>query len=428
MKSINKSSGNDDFGSDNSYMTILAVGDYRIKGTVSESNVQMLSEDQPVILRSRIDEDQTWTGTITKIDTQSESTDNNNDMMYDSSAGGEKATKYPFYVTLDSTEGLMMGQHLFIELDQGQTEEKEGIWLFEGYIVREYADGTPVEGGAGMQGGAGMDADMGEDVDFEDSDDGEDADIMDGSDAVGDAEIEANPNAGIRTMSANIEENADADFGSFDRDSGSDTEEGADIEEVTDLNALMGESEDGADAKEATDLNGMSEDGADASGNASGVDGGEIITYVWAANDKNKLEKRKVELGEYDEMTGEYEILSGLTEDDYIAFPMEGLYEGVTTVTNIEDVDYTSSLYNQGEEGEGAEGSEDIGDVDDGSDGLDESFGSDATLGEEDFGDEDMSGEDMSGEEMSDGGDLSGSGEEDASLDDADEPQQEPEG
>ena len=158
------------------------------------------------------------------------------------------------------------------------------------------------------------------------------------------------------------------------------------------------------------------------------MDGGEIITYVWAANDKNKLEKRKVELGEYDEMTGEYEILSGLTEDDYIAFPMEGLYEGVTTVTNIEDVDYTSSLYNQGEEGEGAEGSEDIGDVDDGSDGLDESFGSDATLGEEDFGDEDMSGEDMSGEEMSDGGDLSGSGEEDASLDDADEPQQEPEG
>ncbi len=450
VKSINKSSGNDDFGSDNSYMTILAVGDYRIKGTVSESNVQMLSEDQPVILRSRIDEDQTWTGTITKIDTQSESTDNNNDMMYDSSAGGEKATKYPFYVTLDSTEGLMMGQHLFIELDQGQTEEKEGIWLFEGYIVREYADGTPVEGGAGMQGGAGMDADMGEDVDFEDSDDGEDvdfedsdmgedvdfedsddgedADIMDGSDAVGDAEIEANPNAGIRTMSANIEENADADFGSFDRDSGSDTEEGADIEEVTDLNALMGESEDGADAKEATDLNGMSEDGADASGNASGVDGGEIITYVWAANDKNKLEKRKVELGEYDEMTGEYEILSGLTEDDYIAFPMEGLYEGVTTVTNIEDVDYTSSLYNQGEEGEGAEGSEDIGDVDDGSDGLDESFGSDATLGEEDFGDEDMSGEDMSGEEMSDGSDLSRSGEEDASLDDADEPQQEPEG
>ena len=30
-----------------------------------------------------------------------------------------------------------MGQHLFIELDQGQTAEKEGIWLFEGYIVQE---------------------------------------------------------------------------------------------------------------------------------------------------------------------------------------------------------------------------------------------------------------------------------------------------
>lgn len=481
VKSINKSSGSDDFGNDNSYMTILAVGDYRIKGTISESNVQMLSEDQPVILRSRIDESQTWTGTITKIDTQSESTDNNNDMMMDdSSGGGEKATKYPFYVTLDSTEGLMMGQHLFIELDQGQTEEKEGIWLFEGYIVREYADGTPVE--SGMNAGEGMDldgsdfgedvdvdgfdggedididgSDIGEDVDvdgsdmgddesLEDDDSGEDADTEDDSDVVGNAEIEANPNVASRTMSANIGDGADADFGGFDTDSRVDEDEGiafhdmspedsdadtgdsnADAEGVTDLNELMEEGEDGSDTGDLTDMNDLSAEGSDASGNASGVNNEDIITYVWAANDKNKLEKRKVELGEYDEMTGEYEILSGLTEDDYIAFPMEGLYEGVTTVTNIEDVDYTSSLYNQGEEGEGSEGSEDVDGSEDGSGGIDESFGSDATLGEEGFTDGDMSGEDMSDEDMSDDGDLSGS-EEDAGLDDADEPQQEPEG
>lgn len=51
--------------------------------------------------------------------------------------------------------------------------------------------------------------------------------------------------------------------------------------------------------------------------------------YVWAADKKNRLEKRKVELGEYDENLDEYEIKSGLSEDDLIAFPMQGLYEGV---------------------------------------------------------------------------------------------------
>lgn len=463
VKSINKSSGNDDFGGDNSYMTILAVGDYRIKGTVSESNVQMLSEDQPVILRSRVDEEQTWTGTITKIDTQNESTENNNDMMmYDSSGSGEKATKYPFYVTLDSAEGLMMGQHLFIELDQGQTEEKEGIWLFEGYIFREHADGTPVEDGMGMDAGEGTDlgdfssdleegSDMGEEVDLEEgsdmggdvdseggSDAGEDAEIEDDADLVGDAEIEANPNAGIRTMSANAGEGADADFGGFDTDSRTDEEEGIalhdlstegsdeDTEGATDLNELLGDGEEGSDTEDVTDLSDSTANGSDASGNAQGIDNGDIITYVWAANDKNKLEKRKVELGEYDEATGEYEILSGLTEDDYIAFPMEGLYEGVTTVTSMEDVDYTAPLYNQGEEGEGSEESEDTEGSDDGVNGLDESFGSDGSVSEENLGD--MSGEDTSEEDLSDGGDLSGSEEDDAGSDNADEPQQEPEG
>lgn len=475
VKSINKSSGNDDFGGDNSYMTILAVGDYRIKGTVSESNVQMLSEDQPVILRSRVDEEQTWTGTITKIDTQNESTENNNDMMmYDSSGSGEKATKYPFYVTLDSTEGLMMGQHLFIELDQGQTEEKEGIWLFEGYIFREHADGTPVESGMGMDAGEGADlgdfssdmedgSDIGEDVDFEDGSDigedvdsedgsdigedvdseddsgmGEDVESEDGSDMVGDAQIEANPNAGIRTMSANAGDGADANFGGFDTDSRTDEEEGIalhdlstegsdeDTEGATDLNELLGDGEEGSDTEDVTDLSDSPANGSDASGNAQGIDDGDIITYVWAANDKNKLEKRKVELGEYDEATGEYEIISGLTEDDYIAFPMEGLYEGVTTVTNMEEVDYTAPLYNQGEEGDGSEESEEGDGSDDGINNLDESFSGDGSFSEENLGD--LSGEDMSEEDLSDDGDLSGSEEDDAGSDNADESQQEPEG
>ena len=43
-------------------------------------------------------------------------------------------------------------------------------------------------------------------------------------------------------------------------------------------------------------------------------------TYVWAEN-SGKLEKRVVVLGEYDFMNDTQEILEGLTEEDYIAFP-----------------------------------------------------------------------------------------------------------
>ena len=45
--------------------------------------------------------------------------------------------------------------------------------------------------------------------------------------------------------------------------------------------------------------------------------------YVWAANDKDRLEKRYVTLGGYDEMQMAYEVLEGLTVEDEIAYPSE---------------------------------------------------------------------------------------------------------
>ena len=54
--------------------------------------------------------------------------------------------------------------------------------------------------------------------------------------------------------------------------------------------------------------------------------------YVWADNGQGKLEKRPVELGEYDTMEDVYQILSGLSETDYVAFPDETVcVEGAPT-------------------------------------------------------------------------------------------------
>ncbi len=196
VKAINER-GVDKMGNSAPFMSILQSGDYRVKGSVDEQNIWSISEGQSVILRSRVNQNQIWSGTISKIDT--DNVQQNTNEMY---GGGEvmMASKYPFYVELENSDGLILGQHLYIELDEGQTEVKDGIWLYSFYVVQD-------------------------------------------------------------------------------------------------------------------------EDGA----------------YVWASNAKNRLEKRMVELGEYDEAMEQYQILSGLSNEDYIAWPMDGLYEGVTTVTNMED-------------------------------------------------------------------------------------------
>lgn len=210
VKEINEK-GVDANGNSAPFMTILQTGEYRVKGSIDEQNIWMLSEGQSVLIRSRVDEAKTWEGTIATIDTENSVKNNSNNYAM-SSDGSETATatKYPFYIELATADGLILGQHVYIEMDEGQEEVKEGLWLYGSYIVQ--TEGEP---------------------------------------------------------------------------------------------------------------------------------------YVWVSNGKEKLEKRTVELGEYDENLDEYEIVSGLTLDDYITWPMPGLYEGVTTVTNAEEVDYSSPLYNQ---------------------------------------------------------------------------------
>lgn len=64
--------------------------------------------------------------------------------------------------------------------------------------------------------------------------------------------------------------------------------------------------------------------------------------YVWAANGRDRLEQRKVSLGDYDAERGEYQIVSGLKETDYIAFPMEGLTAGMHTQVYEDNSGYVS--------------------------------------------------------------------------------------
>lgn len=135
VKEINENGETDSMGNPKPFLSVLTTGDYRVKGTVNESNVWMLEPGSPVILRSRVDDTKTWSGTIESIDTENQMADANNNYMYMDSDNGMQSSKYPFYVSLDSVDGLMLGQHLYIEVDEGQSEKREGLFLYSSYIV-----------------------------------------------------------------------------------------------------------------------------------------------------------------------------------------------------------------------------------------------------------------------------------------------------
>ena len=128
-------SGTDTTDSEDSFITIMQTGDLRIKGKVNEQNISDLYEGAEMIIYSRADSSKTWKGSITKIDTENKADSSNSDYGY--ASNGESSTSYPFYVELDSTDGLMLGQHVYMEVDMGQNSEsdtKEGVWLDE-YLI-----------------------------------------------------------------------------------------------------------------------------------------------------------------------------------------------------------------------------------------------------------------------------------------------------
>ena len=199
VQSINEG-GTDNYGNPVPYITIQQAGSYRVKGMLGELQRGGIMEGSRLKIVSRTDESKFWMGTVTLVDYENPSQGSQYDMYYGMAADEmTSASKYPFYVELEDTDGLILGQHVYLEVfaEEGDT-------------------------------------------------------------------------AGISVSSA---------FICYD------------------------------------------EDGS---------------TYVWAENNRGKLEKRIVLLGEYNPMTDTMEILGGLTEEDFIAFPDPELCtEGAPTTRSV---------------------------------------------------------------------------------------------
>ena len=118
-----ESESNASEGTDNAYIIIVAKGDYQVRAKINETSMQAgdrIKRGDPVIIRSRIS-NQTWDGVIKSMrtDQKAEEEQSTEEDIYGDSSGSETDTKYPCVIELSSSKGLMLGQHVLVELASG---------------------------------------------------------------------------------------------------------------------------------------------------------------------------------------------------------------------------------------------------------------------------------------------------------------------
>lgn len=112
------------------YISVMKSGDYVIKGKVNELNLSQISQGTQVAVHSRID-GSVWNGSVSRIETGQPA----DEKEYGFYVSDEMSTssKYYFYIELESSSGLFLGQHVVVE-PLGAAVRK-GLWLFEDYII-----------------------------------------------------------------------------------------------------------------------------------------------------------------------------------------------------------------------------------------------------------------------------------------------------
>ena len=142
VQAINESGTNQE-GEPAPYITIQKTGAYRIKGVIGELQRGSITEGTRIKIVSRTDKNAVWHGTVTLVDFENPIQNQNMGMMMGGSDGQNEMTntsQYPFYIKLDTTEGLIMGQHVYLQLDS--QEEKVFDVAADGAFLSYEEDGS----------------------------------------------------------------------------------------------------------------------------------------------------------------------------------------------------------------------------------------------------------------------------------------------
>ncbi|MBP3660235.1 MAG: efflux RND transporter periplasmic adaptor subunit [Oscillospiraceae bacterium] len=118
------------------YITIQQAGSYQVKGILNELSLNAgIMEGVGVTILSRTDPTVFWTGVVSLVDYNSAGS-NEYDEMYGGGydTGMSTSTSYPFYISLDNTNGLLLGQHVYIQISAAALSD-ELLRIPEGYIM-----------------------------------------------------------------------------------------------------------------------------------------------------------------------------------------------------------------------------------------------------------------------------------------------------
>ena len=118
------------------YITIQQAGSYQVKGVLNELSLNAgIMEGVGVTILSRTDPTVFWTGVVSLVDYNSADS-NEYDEMYGGGydTGMSTSTSYPFYISLDNTNGLLLGQHVYIQISAAALSD-ELLRIPEGYIM-----------------------------------------------------------------------------------------------------------------------------------------------------------------------------------------------------------------------------------------------------------------------------------------------------
>ncbi|MDO4620658.1 MAG: efflux RND transporter periplasmic adaptor subunit, partial [Lachnospiraceae bacterium] len=126
---------------DSAFIKMMEIDNYKIKGTVNEQNRSAISVGQTMKIIARTGDAQTWTGVVSSVDFTSAMKSNTNDYSDTQTDEMTSTSKYAFYVDIDALDGLIVGQHVYMQVDDGTGEEEGSIKLSSGFFMD--ADTSP---------------------------------------------------------------------------------------------------------------------------------------------------------------------------------------------------------------------------------------------------------------------------------------------
>ncbi len=143
VTAVNDRGQTDNYGNPLPYIVISETANLRIKGSVNELNAGSLFPGVAVTVISRINDADRWAGEVQNIDYENASSGNGDNGYYMGYSDEMTGTsKYPFYVTLDSSEGLFLGQHVYIQIGEDDTPRDEPLLALPSYFIND-PEGKP---------------------------------------------------------------------------------------------------------------------------------------------------------------------------------------------------------------------------------------------------------------------------------------------